>query len=67
MSVITDPSAIEYLRLRTLEKALFLEVQGMTRRGRSVYAIVKDMGYRGNKRKVWEAFKKDLDNITKFD
>jgi hypothetical protein len=40
-------------RILTLKAALKLEVAGMTRRGRSVYAIVKDeFGFRGSKQKV---------------
>lgn len=40
-------------RILALKAALKLEVAGMTRRGRSVYAIVKDeLGFRGSKQKV---------------
>ena len=47
----TDPR----VRIAILVGALKLEVLGMTRRGRSVYAIVKDeFGLRGNKRRVLE-------------
>ena len=43
------------VRIAVLVGALKLEVLGMTRRGRSVYAIVKDeFGLRGNKRRVLE-------------
>ena len=47
----TDPR----VRIAVLVGALKLEVLGMTRRGRSVYAIVKDeFGLRGNKKRVLE-------------
>jgi len=43
------------VRIAVLVGALKLEVLGMTRRGRSVYAIVKDeFGLRGSKRRVLE-------------
>ena len=43
------------VRIAVLVGALKLEVLGMTRRGRSVYAIVKDeFGLRGNKKRVLE-------------
>ena len=47
----TDPR----VRIAVLVGALKLEVLGMKRRGRSVYAIVKDeFGLRGNKKRVLE-------------
>ena len=47
----TDPR----VRIAVLVGALKLEVLGMKRRGRSVYAIVKDeFGLRGSKRRVLE-------------
>ena len=47
----TDPR----VRIAVLVGALKLEVAGMKRRGRSVYAIVKDeFGLRGSKRRVLE-------------
>ena len=43
------------VRIAVLVGALKLEVLGMKRRGRSVYAIVKDeFGLRGNKKRVLE-------------
>ena len=43
------------VRIAVLVGALKLEVLGMTRRGRSVYSIVKDeFGLRGNKKRVLE-------------
>ena len=43
------------VRIAVLVGALKLEVLGMKRRGRSVYAIVKEeFGLRGNKKRVLE-------------
>ena len=43
MSVTYDtPEEIALFRIRVLMGALKLETKGMTRRGRSVYAIVKE-------------------------
>ena len=43
------------VRIAVLVGALKLEVAGMKRRGRSVYAIVKEeFGLRGNKKRVLE-------------
>ncbi len=46
---------VEFYRLLTLRSALSLEILGMTRRGRSVYAIIKEeFGFKGNKQKVYD-------------
>ena len=46
---------VEFYRLLTLRSALELEILGMKRRGRSVYAIIKEeFGFRGNKQKVYD-------------
>ena len=51
--VLDTPQAIDGFRVRTLRSALRLEVLGMTRRGRSVYSIVKEeFGFKGSKQKV---------------
>jgi hypothetical protein len=50
---LSNPHAIGLYRLTVLKSALRLEMMGMTRRGRSTYAIVKEeFGFRGSKRKV---------------
>ena len=51
MNVLTG-SQIEGARLLTLRSMLMLEIKGMHRRGRSAYAILKDMGFKGNREKV---------------
>jgi len=48
--VLDTPQAIDGFRTRMLRSALKLEVLGMTRRGQSVYSIVKqEFGFKGNK------------------
>lgn len=43
---------IEGARLLTLRSMLKLEIKGMHRRGRSAYAILKDMGFEGTRGSV---------------
>ena len=46
---------VDFYRLLTLRSALELEILGMKRRGRSVYAIIKEeFGFKGNKQKVYD-------------
>lgn len=50
MTALTTPAQIELYRLATLRSALRLEIRGMrVSRGRTAYAILKDMGYRGKR------------------
>jgi hypothetical protein len=60
MSAISDPNKIALFRLCTLRTALRLEINGMRSSGRSAYAILKDMGYRGNRAAVLAAVKTDI-------
>ncbi len=53
MTVLTG-SQIEGARLLTLRSMLILEMKGMHRRGRSAYALLKDMGFKGTREKVLE-------------
>lgn len=58
MTVLTTPNQIALFRLMTLRGALKMEILGVTRRGRSVYAIVKEeLGLKGTKQRV-------LDQLT---
>ena len=51
--VLDTPKAIDGFRTRMLRSALKLEVLGMTRRGRSVFSVVKEeFGFKGNKQQV---------------
>lgn len=55
MTMITGEQNIKNARILTLRSALKLEVAGLSRRGRSVYSIVKEeFGFKGNKEKVLE-------------
>ncbi len=50
---------IEGARLLTLRSMLILEMKGIHRGGRSAYAILKDMGFKGTREKVLS----ELDDI----
>ena len=53
------PENIDFIRMATLKSALKLEIAGLKRRGRSVYAIIKEeFGLTGNKRTVLADFTK---------
>lgn len=57
MSTLTGKRDIAFARLVTLKIALGLECKGMSKRGRSAYAIVKEQfGLRGNKASVYTQF-----------
>ena len=59
--IIDTPDQIELFRLCALSGALKLEVLGMTRRGRSVYSIVKqELGFTGSKKRVLEQLEKEI-------
>lgn len=62
MTMITGKEQIDAFRARVLLRGLKLEMLGMTRRGQSCYAIIKqEYGLKGSKQKVYENFKKILD------
>lgn len=53
--ILNTPASIDFYRLLTLRSALKLECLGMSRRGRSVYSIVKaELGFKGTKQQVLE-------------
>ena len=53
--LITGKENIDAFRLRTLHKMLKLETLGMTRRGQTAYAIIKqETGLKGSKQKVYD-------------
>ena len=58
MTTLTG-NQIEAARLLTLRQALKLELRGMKRRGRTAYAILRDMGFKGSREAVLE----QLDDI----
>jgi hypothetical protein len=55
--VLTTPLQIEAFRLRSLRQGLKLEMKGMrlTSKGKTCYAILKGMGYKGTKQQVFDA------------
>jgi hypothetical protein len=58
------PEKIALFRLITLKGALKLEVLGMTRRGRSVYSIIKEeYGFKGNKKSVLKQLEQKIEDI----
>jgi hypothetical protein len=55
MTILTNPDQITAFRLLTLRSMLKLEILGMTRSGRSAYAIIKsELGLKGNKIRVYD-------------
>ena len=53
--IVEGENHIANARILVLKGALNLEIKGMTRRGRSVYAIVKEeFGFKGSKKKVYD-------------
>jgi len=62
MTTITGKD-IAVFRVMTLRNALGLEIKGLTRRGRSVYSIVKDeFGFKGGKQKVYDQLSAWIDS-----
>mgnify|MGYP003296623094 CR=1 FL=1 len=58
----STPAEIDMVRFVTLKGALKLETLGMSRRGMSAYAIVKqEFGYKGSKAAVLAAMQADYD------
>jgi hypothetical protein len=57
MPVVIERDQIAGARLLALRSAFGLELKGMSRRGRSVYSIVKrEFGLRGNQQRVYDQF-----------
>ena len=55
--LITGKDNIELYRMITIKHALELEIAGLKRKGRSVYAIVKEeFNLKGSKQKVLDQF-----------
>jgi hypothetical protein len=62
--ILTTPLQIEAFRLRSLRQGLKLEMKGMrlTSKGKTCYAILKGMGYKGTRQQVFEAITIDSEN-----
>ena len=59
---LDTPANIEAYRLATLRTGLRLEIKGMRMsRGRTCYAILKDMGSKGSREKVLEQVAADVE------
>ena len=62
--VITNPNHIELYAMQCQKQALRLEIYGMKRRGRSAYALIKEIyGLKGSKQRVLEQFTKIIEDI----
>ena len=59
-TILDRPDQIVMARLSALRGALSLEIKGLSRRGRSAYSLLKDMGYKGSRAKVLEAVELDI-------
>jgi hypothetical protein len=65
MTVLNTPALIDGARLLTLRQMLKLEVLGMARsKGRTAYAILKDMGFKGSRDKVLAQLDKIRNELT---
>ena len=55
--IIDRPEHIELYRMLTQKQALKLEIYGMKTRGRSAYALIKEIyKLKGSKQRVYEQF-----------
>lgn len=62
--MLTTPDQIEAFRLRSPRQGLKLEMRGMrlTSKGKTCYAILKGMGYKGTKQQVFDQLTIDSEN-----
>ena len=61
---ITNPNHIQLYQMVVQKQALKLEIYGMKTRGRSAYALIKEMyKLKGSKQKVLEQFTKMIEDI----
>ena len=64
MIILDTPEQIDLFRLLSLKSALKLECLGMSRRGQSVYSIVKaEYGLKGNKKSVLKQLEQIIEDI----
>ena len=61
--MLTTPAQIETFRILTLRQGLKLEMRGMrlTAKGKTCYAILKGMGYKGTKQQVFDQLTIDIE------
>ena len=56
-ATVVTGNKVQGARLLVLRQGLKLEIKGLTRRGRSCYAIIKDeLGFKGSKQSVLDQF-----------
>ena len=68
MTALTTPEQIEAYRLATLRTGLRIELRGMRMtRGRTCYAMLKDMGFTGTRDKVFADVTIILDKYKMLD
>ena len=68
MTALTTPEQIEAYRLATLRSGLRIELRGMRMtRGRTCYAMLKDMGFTGSRDKVFADVTSVLDKYKMLD
>lgn len=63
MAILTTKFQIDTFRLCTLKAGLKLEIVGMKKRGKSCYAILKELGFYGTKKQVLEQVELTLSKI----
>ena len=62
--IIDNPNHIELYTMMVQKQALKLEIYGMKTRGRSAYALIKEMyGLEGSRQKVLEQFTGIIEDI----
>jgi hypothetical protein len=66
-AVLSTAGQIDAYRLLTLRQMLKLEIKGLKRRGRSAYAILKDMGYTGTRQQVLQQLDKYREQVLQLE
>ena len=65
--MITNPEDIDLYAVKAKRVALVLEMEGLKRRGRSAYSLIKEeFGLKGNRQKVFEQLSKIIETIKQI-
>ena len=65
--MITNPEDIDLYTVKAKRVALVLEMEGLKRRGRSAYSLIKEeFGLKGNKQKVFEQLGEIIETIKQM-
>lgn len=59
-TILDTPDQIQFARLATLKAGLKLEQLGLKKRGQTCYSILRTMGYKGSRQKVYEDVCRDV-------